>query len=112
MAKMNPYVLLGLGVAGAFLSSKENRDKAMEMVGKAKDKAADLMGSVSHDNANLIAKVKEKAANLMGKTSENEQDLVIKAGRPEPYDIEDTKMVDEGAQYGVKYYNEEVQQQH
>lgn len=86
--KMNPYVLLGLGVAGALLSSKENREKAMDMVGKIKNKAMDFWGN----------------------TSRKEPELLEKAGSPDPYDIEDAKMVGEGAQYSVEYYNKEVQQ--
>lgn len=87
-SKMNPYLLLGLGVAGAFLSSKENRYKAMEMVEKVKHKAMDLWGN----------------------TSNPDPDLLEKAGRPHPHDLEDAKMVGEGAQYSVEYYNKQVQQ--
>ena len=31
------------------------------------------------------------------------------AGHPDPHDIPDNKMVDEGAMTSVQYYNEEVQ---
>jgi len=33
-----------------------------------------------------------------------------KAGHPDPHDIEDARMVGEGAQYSVDYYNREEQQ--
>ena len=33
-----------------------------------------------------------------------------KLGHPDPHNIEDNKMVDEGAMYSVNYYNETVQQ--
>lgn len=85
-SKMGPYLLLGLGVAGAFLSTKENRDKAMDIVEKIKDKAMKLWGS------------------------REEPELLQKAGMPDPHDLEDAKMVGEGAQYSVQYYNKEVQQ--
>lgn len=39
-------------------------------------------------------------------TSQDNQGLPIqKAGHPDPLDIEDNKMVSEGAQYGIEYYN-------
>lgn len=34
---------------------------------------------------------------------------VEKAGNPHPHDIEDNKMVEEGALYSVQYYNEKMQ---
>ncbi|WP_244943949.1 hypothetical protein [Siminovitchia fortis] len=81
-----PYVLLGVGVAGALLSTKENRGKAMDM----------------------FEKIKEKVSNLWG--GRKKPELLEKAGRPDPHDHEDAKMVGEGAQYSVEYYNKEVQQ--
>ncbi|GIN95353.1 hypothetical protein J6TS1_12230 [Siminovitchia terrae] len=81
-----PYVLLGFGMAGALLSSKENREKVLGLVGKVKEKAIDLWGS------------------------QEESEWLKKAGRPDPYDFEDAKMVEEGAQYSINYYNKKVQQ--
>lgn len=34
---------------------------------------------------------------------------IEKAGYPDPLDVEDNKMVSEGAQYGVQYYNKTEQ---
>lgn len=34
---------------------------------------------------------------------------IEKCGNPNPYDTEDNKMVDEGAVYSVRFYNEKVQ---
>lgn len=88
-AKMAPYVWLGLGVAGlAYLSEKENRDKAME-----------LMSDLKHRAVSFWCKQQPDACH----------DLLAKAGHPDPNDIPDNKMVDEGAMYSVKYYNEEKQ---
>jgi hypothetical protein len=84
---MSPYVLLGLGVAGAYLSSKENREKAMDMLNQIKNKAMKRWGS-----------------------QQEQPDLLEKAGHPDKYSLEDAKMVSEGSQYGVHYYNEEQQQ--
>lgn len=39
-------------------------------------------------------------------TNENNHNLPVeKAGHPDPYDYEDTKMVEEGSMYPVNYYN-------
>ncbi|MFS0644649.1 hypothetical protein [Siminovitchia sp. 179-K 8D1 HS] len=84
---INSLILLSLGLAGAYLSSRENREKAMEMVSRMKDKAMSLWGS-----------------------RKDGVDLIEKAGHPDKYSLEDAKMVSEGSQYGVHYYNEEQQQ--
>ncbi len=81
------YVLLGLGVAGgALISVKQNREK--------------IRG--------LVEKVKKKTRIL--RENQEESEWLKKAGRPDPYDFEDVKMVEEGAQYSVNYYNKKVQQ--
>jgi hypothetical protein len=41
--------------------------------------------------------------------AKSEQLPIEKAGHPDPEDTADTKMVDEGAQYSVQFYNEKVQ---
>lgn len=86
--KMGPYLLLGLGAAGAYLATRENREKAMDMVQKVKYRAMDLWGSKNQVDSELLKK----------------------AGHPDPHDLEDSKMVGEGAQYSVEYYNKEEQQ--
>jgi hypothetical protein len=35
--------------------------------------------------------------------------VINKAGNPDPHDIDDNKMVSEGAMYAVNYYNEKQQ---
>jgi hypothetical protein len=88
MAKKSAYFLAGLGVAGvSYFSSKENRQKTM----------------VSFNN------LKKRAESWMNKRKHPEN-LMTKAGHPDPLDVEDNKMVDEGAQYSVNYYNKEKQQ--
>ncbi|ONK24774.1 hypothetical protein BLX87_03660 [Bacillus sp. VT-16-64] len=86
---MNSLVLLGLGLslAGAYLSSRENREKAMLKVRQIKHKVIRLRGA-----------------------QEEDVNLVEKAGHPDKYSLEDAKMVSEGSQYGVHFYNEEQQQ--
>lgn len=87
--KMNPLLVMGIGLAAKYLSNKENREKAMEMVEKMKDKAMNMWG---------------------GGTGQEDPELMDKAGHPDPHDIEDNRMVAEGAQYSVDYYNKEEQQ--
>lgn len=88
---LNPLLLLGLGVAGAsYFSKQENRNKAKVMYQSVKDKIMDFW---CEQNPTAC------------------EDLLQKAGNPDPYDIGDNKMVDEGALYSVDYYNREEQQQ-
>ena len=39
----------------------------------------------------------------------SEQLPIHKGGHPHPHDIEDNKMVDEGAMYSVQFYNDKIQ---
>ena len=87
---MKPYLLFGIGIAGAsYLSSKDNRGKAKDALMLIKGKTMDVWYKWQSDGCN---------------------DLLEKAGNPDPYDEEDTRMVGEGATYSVDYYNQEVQQ--
>jgi len=83
--RLKPMILAGAG-ASAFLwlSSKENRVKAKDTLNHWKKK---WTGSETG--------------------SKFEAFPLEKAGHPDPYDIEDNKMVSEGAMYAVQYYNEE-----
>lgn len=91
MKNMNPYLLFGLGVVGAsYFSLKENRSKAKSLIKLIKEKTID--GWYKDESSDC-------------------SDLLEKAGNPDPYDIEDTKMVGEGAMYSVDYYNREEQQE-
>ncbi|MGG0843931.1 hypothetical protein [Peribacillus simplex] len=84
MALGRNALLLGVGVAGvSFLSNKTNRVKVKGIWSNAKDKTLSFWN--------------RKAAEL--------DPVIEKAGHPDPYDHEDNKMVDEGAMYGVHYYN-------
>ncbi|MFK2825157.1 hypothetical protein QYG89_05590 [Bacillus sp. B190/17] len=80
------YILLGAGAAAWWLSKEENRAKFDHFVHTAKKK--------------------------MNKEVQPSKEVfpVEKAGHPHPEDIADNKMVDEGAQFGVHYYNEKEQQ--
>ncbi|OLN21570.1 hypothetical protein BTO30_13870 [Domibacillus antri] len=79
------YLLLGAGVAAWWLSKDENRTKFEGWMTQAKKK-------------------------LNGETSpSNDTFPVHKAGNPYPDDIGDNKMVDEGAQFAVDYYNKKEQ---
>ncbi|MFS0781626.1 hypothetical protein [Bacillus sp. 1P06AnD] len=92
--KSRNYVAIGLGVASAvgvttLLKNKETRNKVM----------------------NLYVDTKDKVIHLIGKGKPvTYSDVVQKGGNPDPYDIQDNKMVDEGAMYSVHYYNENEQQ--
>ncbi len=87
--KRSSYLAVGVGLAGALgvstiLKDKNKREQFMKM----------------YDNS------KNKIASLFMKGQEGEpKDLIEKAGHPDPYDIPDNKMVDEGAMTSVQYHN-------
>ncbi|MFJ7928460.1 hypothetical protein ACIQYG_10090 [Peribacillus sp. NPDC096622] len=84
MALGRNVVLLGVGVAGvSFLSNKTNRGKVKDMWSNAK----------------------AKTVGFWNRTASEMDPVIEKAGHPDPYDHDDNKMVDEGAMYGVHYYN-------
>lgn len=79
-------IVVGLGASAAWwLSSKPNRIKAQSSLRELKHK---LKPSPFHKSETLPIK---------------------KGGIPHPHDIEDNKMVDEGALYSVRFYNEKMQ---
>ncbi|WP_264805016.1 hypothetical protein [Cytobacillus sp. NCCP-133] len=81
----NPYLLAGVGIASILLlASKNNRFKVQSLAVKMKGMIPDR---------------------FLNDTVPTE-----KLGHPDPHNIEDNKMVDEGAMYSVNYYNEKVQQ--
>lgn len=87
MAKNKSLLLAGLAAgAYAYFSKKENRDKAVIAFNNTKSKINSYMESQKHNRSELT-----------------------KAGHPDPHDIPDNKMVDEGAMTSVQYYNEEIQ---
>ncbi|KIY21493.1 MULTISPECIES: hypothetical protein [Mesobacillus] len=78
-------VMLGVGAAALWMALKpENKAKLSEVATQLKDKVLPAKSAVLP---------------------------VEKAGNPDPLDLEDNKMVSEGAMYGVNYYNENLQQQ-
>ena len=88
--KRRNYVMLGIGVAGAMgiktlLADEDKKDRILGRFEGVKEKA------VSWWNRNKL---------------EDCADTLEKAGHPDPHDIPDNKMVDEGAQYSVQYYSQ------
>jgi hypothetical protein len=59
---------------------------------------------------NVTASLKEKMTSSKFKEEEVEVVPVVKAGNPDPLDVEDNKMVSEGSMYGVNYYSENRQE--
>src|SRR6185312_1697683 len=79
-------LLLATLAAGAYayFSKKENRDKAMVAVNNMKTKVDSFIQSQKLNRSDDT-----------------------KAGHSDPYDLQDNKMVSEGAQTSVHYYNQE-----
>ncbi|WP_226578379.1 hypothetical protein [Halobacillus litoralis] len=50
--------------------------------------------------------VKDKARSIQGSFGKSEDMPIEEAGKPELSDLENSKMVEEGSQFGVQYYNE------
>lgn len=85
--KKNTFLLATLAAgAYAYFSKKENRDKAQVAFNNMKTKVESFI-----------------------ETQKVQREPETKAGNPDPYDIPDNKMVSEGAQTSVHYYNQEVQ---
>jgi hypothetical protein len=80
---VSPFLWLGAGIVGvSFLSKRSNK---------------------------ALNKLKEKALLIWCKEQpEICHDLLMKVGHPDPYDMEDNRMVDEGAIFGVHYYNQKM----
>lgn len=89
MAKSNRNgILLATLAAGAYayFSKKENRDKAMVVFNNLKVKVDSFIQSQKYNYS-------------------NETNI----GHPDPYDFQDNKMVEEGSQTSIHYYNQEVE---
>ncbi|CAM3219440.1 hypothetical protein FITA111629_10675 [Filibacter tadaridae] len=86
--KRNNNLLLATIAAGAYayFSKKENRDKAQVAFSNVKTKV-----------------------NSFVETQKLNRSTDTKAGHSDPYDLQDNKMVSEGAQTSVHYYNQEVE---
>lgn len=86
--KRNNNLLLATMAAGAYayFSKKENRDKAQVAFNNMKTKVDSFIES--------------QKLNRCPET---------KVGHSDPYDLQDNKMVSEGAQTSVHYYNQEIE---
>ncbi|AZU64569.1 hypothetical protein [Neobacillus mesonae] len=82
---MGSLLAVGVGASAVWLSNKPNRIKAETFLRDLKRK--------------VMPTVYEKSEKLP----------IEKGGHPHPHDVEDNKMVDEGAMYSVKFYNEKMQ---
>ncbi|MEH7120185.1 hypothetical protein V7128_22585 [Neobacillus vireti] len=83
---MSSLLAVGVGASAAlWLSNKPNRIKAETLLRDWKRK--------------IMPTVYQKSEELP----------IHKGGHPHPDDIEDNKMVDEGAMYSVQFYNEKLQ---
>lgn len=86
--KKSNKLLLATIAAGtyAYFSKKENREKAQVAFNNMKTKVESFI-----------------------ETQKTQRDSETKKGHPDPYDLQDSEMVSEGAQTSVHYYNQEVQ---
>ena len=88
--KKNSFLLATLAAgAYAYFSKKENRDKAQVAFNNMKTKVDSFID-----------------------TQKLNRSTETKVGHSDPYDTQDNKMVSEGAQTSVHYYNQEVQENH
>lgn len=79
------FALLGLGAAGyAYFKNKDNRDKALVAFNDSKGKISELAGQA-----------KKSISDYRNNNSESKE-----------YNVEDNKMMEEGAQTSVHYFNE------
>ena len=85
--KTNNFLVATIAAgAYAYFSKKENRDKAQVAFNNMKTKVDSFISSQK-----------------MNRSSET------KTGHPDPYDTQDNKMVSEGAQTSVHYYNQVIE---
>ncbi|AZB44179.1 hypothetical protein CEF21_18805 [Bacillus sp. FJAT-42376] len=91
MNKRNGFIISGVALSTAgvaatvYLKDKSRREKLTDNVKQAQGKVV-----------SMFSKEKNKEDHFP----------VEKGGNPDPQDIEDNKMVSEGAQYSVQYYND------
>lgn len=109
--KRNGLILSGVGVAtvGAatyLLKDKSRRSKITESVKGVSDKCMSMFSKEKQDES---GKEEEQASltNTENDTNPSSETFPVeKSGHPDPEDVPDNKMVDEGSQYGVQYYND------
>ncbi|AGX02638.1 MULTISPECIES: hypothetical protein [Bacillaceae] len=82
---LNSYILAGVGISSILLLALKSRKRIQTFT------------------VNVTNKV------LPSKAKNHRVVPVEKGGHPDPYDVQDNKMVDEGSMYAVNYYNEKEQ---
>lgn len=90
--------------AAYFLGKDENREKVNKYVNENREKVGKYV------NKEKISQYVDRAkAEIRGETKEDEDaHLRSKVGHSDPEDLQDNRMVDEGAQFSVNYYNENL----
>ncbi|MFB4167633.1 hypothetical protein [Virgibacillus sp. JSM 102003] len=76
---------VGAGIMGVFLNKEENRNKLKEKVSHIKNKVK----GTNHTNSTF-----------------EDAGIPDQADNKDPAQLENAKMVSEGSQFGVEYYNE------
>ena len=105
MAKLKGKGVVVAGLvagAAAYLSKPENRDKVMDAVNMAKEKVTDF---VDTQKDALAPQAQEETHEGHVETLKEQAKA---AAEPDDLTIEENKMLSEGAQTTVQYYNEEV----
>ncbi|KZZ83330.1 MULTISPECIES: hypothetical protein [Bacillaceae] len=96
MNKRNGLIISGVALSTAgvaatvYLKDRSRREKVTDGVKQAQDKVVSMFSK--------------------SKNKEEDNFPIDKGGNPDPQDVEDNKMVSEGAQYSVQYYNDNKQQ--
>ncbi|NGP44545.1 hypothetical protein G4V62_06080 [Bacillaceae bacterium SIJ1] len=79
-------------------------------VGAAGAAAASVVLLKDRNNRERLMETYNEWSQKMKDTLSSQENLPIdKAGFPDPQDIDDNKMVSEGAQFGVQYFNAQEQ---
>lgn len=108
--------------AAYYLGKDENREKVSQYVNKEKmseyvnkDKFSEYVNKdkfAEYVNKDKISQYMDRAkAQIKGETKEDEDEyLREKVGHSDPQDLQDNRMVDEGAATAVNYYNEKLKE--
>lgn len=97
--------------AAYFLGKDENREKVAKYVNSEKlGEYVNKENLGKYVNKEKISQYVNRAkAEIRGETKEDENEhLREKVGHSDPEDLQDNRMVDEGAQFSVNYYNENL----
>ncbi|WP_139148922.1 hypothetical protein [Alkalicoccus daliensis] len=99
--------------AAYYLGKDENREKVAQYVNKEKMSEYVNKEKLSeYVNKDKISQYVDYAkAQIKGETKEDEDEyLREKVGHSDPQDLQDNRMVDEGAATAVNYYNENLKE--